>query len=452
MSTNNFVEFDQSKCVDKKYGHQHVMSSFTTYPIETIRDEVRKRPIQPPTITPKYDSNSMSTVLEWHGKKDVRIAQRPKPIITDDSDAIIHVTSSTICGSDLHMYNGDMKGMLSKDIIGHECMGIVESIGPNVKNIKVGDRVVVSAPIACGQCEYCKTGLFSLCDITNDSKVMETMYGHRICGAFGYSHLTGGYDGCQAEWVRVPFADVNLLKIENNRLTDEQVLFLSDIVCTAWHANVLGGVGPGTTVAIWGAGPVGLLTIMWAKYRGAKRIFSIDCIEERLAKARTQGAETIDFSKDNVIETMQKLLPGGPDVCIDAVGFRYTKGMVHKMQRAVFLETDSPEVLDEAIVVVRKGGSVAIIGDYFYKSNQFPIGTFMEKAVTMRGGQLYCQSYWHDLLKIIENGEVDPTFIITHTMELSRAAEAYKMFDEKSDGTIKVVLKTAFAAVQQTTN
>ncbi|CAF1431609.1 unnamed protein product [Adineta steineri] len=428
------------------------LSSFTTYPIETVRDEVRKSPIKPPTITPKYDSNSMSTVLEWHGKKDVRIAQRPKPIITDDSDAIIHVTSSTICGSDLHMYNGDMKGMLSKDIIGHECMGIVESIGPNVKNIKVGDRVVVSAPIACGQCEYCKTGLFSLCDITNDSKVMETMYGHRICGAFGYSHLTGGYDGCQAEWVRVPFADVNLLKIENNRLTDEQVLFLSDIVCTAWHANVLGGVGPGTTVAIWGAGPVGLLTVMWAKYRGAKRIFSIDCIEERLAKARTQGAETIDFSKDNVIETMQKLLPGGPDVCIDAVGFRYTKGMVHKMQRAVFLETDSPEVLDEAIVVVRKGGSVAIIGDYFYKSNQFPIGTFMEKAVTMRGGQLYCQSYWHDLLKIIENGEVDPTFIVTHTMELSRAAEAYKMFDEKSDGTIKVVLKTAFAAVQQSTN
>jgi threonine dehydrogenase-like Zn-dependent dehydrogenase len=361
-------------------------------------------------------------------------------MITEPGDAIIRVTSTTICGSDLHLYHHEFAGMEKGDIIGHEAMGIVTNVGENVKNLQKGDRVVISAVIACGQCYYCNLKRFSCCDITNPSKEMEALYGHRTGALFGYSHLLGGYEGCQAEYVRVPFADVNCLKVPSH-LPDEKVLFLSDIVCTAWHACELGEVSAGQTVAIWGMGPVGLLTVMWAKFRGASRVIAIDAIPNRLELARTQGVEIIDFSKDDPIKKIQEICPGGPDVCIDCVGFRFPKSLIHKVERMLRLETDAPDVLTECITCCKKSGVVSIVGDYISKANGFPIGAMMEKGLTMRGGQVFVQKYWKELLGYIEQGKVDPTFVITHTMPITQTAEAYRMFDRKEDGAIKIILK-----------
>ncbi|CAF1249625.1 unnamed protein product [Didymodactylos carnosus] len=435
----SLLELDLSKTIDKRWAHQNALSSFATVHIEPP-----SKPIQMPQIHPKTDPTVMNTVLEWHGAKSIKVNKRPRPLITEPKDAIIHVTSTTVCGSDLHLYHNEFAGLEKNDILGHECMGIIESVGSGVKNVKVGDRVVVSAIISCGECQYCTQGLFSLCDYTNPSKEMEKNYGHHIAGVFGYSHLLGGYDGCQAEYVRVPFADVNTLKITSD-VKDEKVLFLSDIICTGWQATVLGGVQEGTTVAVWGCGPVGLMSVMWSRYRGAKKIVAIDCYEERLEKARSQGAETINFSKTDTLKTLQQLIPGGPDICIDAAGFRFAKGVAHQLQRGLQLETDTPEILREAIMACRKGGTISVVGDYYSTANQFPIGALMEKGLTIRCGQLHAQSYWHDLLKIVEDGKIDPTFVITHTMPLEQGDDAYKMFDEKEDGAIKIVLKTKAA-------
>jgi len=279
---------------------------------------------------------------------------------------------------------------------------------------------------------------------------MEKMYGHRTGALFGYSQLTGAYDGGQAEFARVPFADVNCLKITSD-LPDEKVLFLSDIVCTGWHANELGNVKEGDIVAIWGCGPIGLMAGMWAKFRGAKRILMIDAVPERLMMAKQKlGAEIIDFTKTDVIKEIQTLVPGGPDVAIDAVGFRFPKTLLHKFQRAFKLETDVPTVLTEAITTVRKAGTVSIVGDYIAYSNQFPIGAMMEKGLTMRGGQVFVQKYWKELLGYIEQGKVDPTFVITHVMPLEHAAQAYKLFDAKENGMIKVILKTSYQPQKHT--
>jgi len=402
-----------------------------------------------PTAKPKYDPNRMMNAVEWNGTKSVKVVQRGKPMVTDAGDAIIRVTSTTICGSDLHMYTNEKPiGMAMKtgDILGHEPMGIVEEVGPNVKNFKVGDRVVVSFCISCGACEYCKKQLFTLCDNTNPSKEMEKMYGHRISGAFGYSHLTGGYDGGQADYLRVPLADNNMLKITGNK-PDEKYLFLSDIVCTGWWANEMGEVKQGSTVVVWGCGPVGLMAQMWAKFRGASRVIAVDGVDYRLKVAREKlGSEIIDFREEDVVAAIQKMLPGGPDVCIDAVGFRFPKSLLHKIERAVKLETDSPQILNEAILACKKGGNISIVGDYFAYANQFPIGPMMEKGLTVRGGQTPVQRYWKELLGYIESGKVDPSFVISHTIDLTNAADAYKIFEAHEDNALKIILKPSSAS------
>jgi len=268
---------------------------------------------------------------------------------------------------------------------------------------------------------------------------MEKLYGHRTSGIFGYSHLTGGFEGGQSEYARVPIADMNCLKVPSH-LPDEKVLFLSDIVCTGFHANELGEVKEGDVVAVWGCGPVGLMTQMWAKYRGAKRIIAIDAVPSRLQLAREKlGSETINFGETDVIEKMHEICPGGPDVCIDAVGFRFPKSLLHKFERFVKLETDAPQVLEEAIILCKKNGIVSAIGDYYSYANHYPVGAQMMKGVTVRGSQVFVQKYWKQLLDIIDKGGVDPTFVITHTMPLDKATEAYKMFD--SHDALKIILK-----------
>lgn len=380
--------------------------------------------------------------LEWRGAGDVKVVERPRPVLAEAHDVIVRVTTTTICGSDLHLYHNEVPGMRVGDVLGHECMGIVEEVGPDVRRVRPGDRVVVSAIIAEGRCWYCQQGLFSLCDGTNPSLAMEALYGHCIAGVFGYSHMTGGYDGGQAQYIRVPYADVNCLHVPPS-LSDEQVLFLSDIVCTGWHANELGEVGPGDTVAVWGCGPVGLMAQAWARVRGAERIIAIDNIPYRLEVARQRlGVEAINFAEDDPVTTTLRELTGGRgvDVAIEAAGFRYAKSLLHKIERAVKLETDAFDTLSEAIRSLRKGGRLSVIGDYFGYANHVPIGALMEKGLTMRGSQVHVQRYWHDLLGRIERGEFDPTFVISHRMALEEAAEAYKLFDEKRDRALKIVL------------
>ncbi|MFL5759425.1 MAG: zinc-dependent alcohol dehydrogenase [Thermomicrobiales bacterium] len=379
--------------------------------------------------------------LVYHGAEDVRVEDCPKPVIGDSTDAVVRITLTTICGSDLHLYHGDIPDTKDGDILGHECMGIVEEVGPDVQSIKPGDRVVVSAVIADGTCSFCKDGLFSLCETTNPNPVMQEIYGQHTAGIFGYSHLVGGFAGGQAEYVRVPHADVCCLPVPEH-LEDEQVLFLSDILCTGWHANELGGVCNGQTVAIFGCGPVGLMATAWARVRGAQRVIAIDNIGYRLDLAReTFGAETINFDESEPTKTLRELTEGrGPDVCIEAAGFRYARSLRHKVQQKLKLESDAIDGLSDAIRSVRKGGTVAVIGDFIGYANQFPVGAMMEKGLTIRGGQVNIQKYWRDLLQRIEAGQIDPTFVITHRMPLDRAAEAYALFDKKDDGVIKVVL------------
>jgi len=398
-------------------------------------------PIRFPTVVPKKDPTKLMVALEWHGPNDIRVAQRPKPLVTDPGDAIIKISSTTICGSDLHLYHNEFSGMKKGDVLGHECMGFVTEVGPDVKQLKPGDRVVVSAVIADGVCNYCKMELYSCCDGTNPSTEMEKIYGHRTAGIFGYSHLTGGYDGGQAEFIRVPLADMNCLKVPDS-LRDEQVLFLSDIVCTGYHATELGQVSEGQTVAVWGCGPVGLMALAWCKFKGAKRLIAIDAIPYRLQVAADRfGAEIINFAEQDVIEAMRTLVPGGPDVAIDAVGFRFPKSLLHKLERMVKLETDSPEVLKEAILTVRKGGKISVVGDYYAYTNNYPIGAWMEKGLTMSGGQVHVQKYWKKLLEYIQKGEFDPTFVITHYMPLEQGDKAYRLFDNKEDNALKIILK-----------
>jgi threonine dehydrogenase-like Zn-dependent dehydrogenase len=367
-------------------------------------------------------------------------------MITDDSDAIIRITSTGICGSDLHMYFGEVKLMMKGDILGHEPMGIVDKIGPNVHNVKVGDRVVVAASMSCGQCEFCQKEQFSLCDNLNPSSAQEYMYGHRLTGLFGYSHQTGGFAGGQAEYLRVPFADNNLLVIKNQSLKDDQVLFLSDIVCTGYHGTELAQVQPNSNVVVFGCGPVGLLATMCSlKLKKAARVISIDSNPDRLALAQRMGAEPFKFDDySSVTDEIAKRMPGGPDHIIECVGLRFPKTWTSKIQRAIGLETDSCDILKEAIIAVKKGGKIGIIGDYFGNTNGFPIGTMMEKGLTLSGGQLFAQKYWKFLLEQIEKGVIDPSIVVTEHMPLEEAAQAYHKFAYQKDGCIKIVLQTKF--------
>jgi threonine dehydrogenase-like Zn-dependent dehydrogenase len=380
--------------------------------------------------------------LVYHGAEDVRVEDRPKPVIGGPGDALIRVTSTTICGSDLHLYHGDIPDTRDGDILGHEFMGVVEEVGPEVTRIQPGDRVVVAAPIADGSCWFCQHGLFSLCETTNPNPVMQEIYGHHTAAIFGYSHLVGGYDGGQAEYVRVPYADVGCMKVPEG-MTDEQVLFLSDILCTGWMAAEEAGAGPGQTVAVFGCGPVGLMAMESARVLGAQRIIAIDRIGYRLDLARERfRAETINFDEDEPVKTLRELTHGrGPDICIEAAGFRYARSLRHKVQKKVKLESDAIDAFSDAIRAVRKGGTVFVAGDFIGFANQFPVGALMEKGLTVRSGQVHVQRYRGPLLERIQRGEIDPTFVISHHMPLDRTAEAYRIFDRKADGALKIVLQ-----------
>jgi len=346
------------------------------------------------------------------------------------------------------MYFNQVPGihpMHTGDIMGHEFMGVVDKVGRNVTNVAPGDRVVVSAPISCGTCEFCKKQQFSLCDTTNPSGQQEMTYGHRLAGVFGYSHLTGGIAGGQAEFARVPFANLNLLKIPEN-LDDDQVVGLSDILPTGYHGTVLAEVDSSKSVAIWGCGPVGLMGIQCcAKIHKAKMIIAIDRIPERLELAKRFGAtHTINFDEQDTLKTIQQICPMGPDCGIDYVGFRYPKTWKSWVERNLHIQSDSCDVAAEVIWATKKGGNIALIGDYFMNTNGFPIGALMEKALTLRGGQLYCQKYWKFLLEKIADGSVDIRPVFSHRLPLDDIAHGYDIFAHQQDDCTKVVLKTDY--------
>jgi len=395
-----------------------------------------------PTSTatqPLMDESRPMGALVWKGKKNVEYKMMPRPLITDPTDVVLKITATTICGSDLHLYTNAMLDMHDDDILGHEFMGIIEEVGSAVKNLSVGQRVVVAFDIACGFCEYCQREEYTACDTTNPSKLMEEMYGHRSAALYGYSHLTGGVPGGQADYVRVPFAEVNCLPIPNE-VPDEQALYLSDVVPTAYHGVELANVQKGSTVGIWGLGPIGLVAARWAQLRGASRIIGIDCVEERLNKALQLGIEVINFKKEKATDVIFEKFPRGLDCTIECAGFEYTTGILHKVERALNLETDSPDILSEMIFTTRKFGNISIIGVYSGYANHFPIGAMMEKGLNVRGGLSPTQKYWKMCLQKIQAGEIDPTFIITHKGKLSEGGELYDQFYKK-DGVIKVFLR-----------
>lgn len=386
--------------------------------------------------------------LCWHGKNDVRVDTVDDPKIEDPKDIIIKITASGICGSDLHLYSGSMPTMNEGDIIGHEPMGIVVEVGGAVKKFKKGDRVVVPFVIACGECFFCKKTLYSCCDNTNPNHEMgEKAMGHAPAGLFGYSGLTGRYPGGQAEYLRVPHADVGPIKIESD-LTDDQVLFLSDIFPTGYMAAENAEIEPGDTVAVWGCGPVGQFAIQCAWMLGAGRVVAIDRVPERLAMAGSQGrAETINFEKADVMESLNAMTNGrGPDRCIDAVGAEAhgtgsLDAVVDTVKKAVHLTKDRAHVLREAIMCCRKGGTLSVPGVYIAMVDKLPFGAVVNKGLTIRSGQTHMQRYMEPLLKKIEDKEIDPSFVITHRVPLENAPEAYEKFEKKENGCIKVVLQ-----------
>jgi threonine dehydrogenase-like Zn-dependent dehydrogenase len=383
----------------------------------------------------------------WHGKGDVRVDNVCDPTLQDERDIILKVTSSAICGSDLHLLGGYMPTMESGDILGHEFMGEVVEAG-SASNLKVGDRVVVPFTISCGNCFFCRKGLFSLCDVSNpNAQIARKAMGQSPAGVFGYSHMLGGFAGGQAQFVRVPFADVGPIKIESD-LTDEQVLFLSDIFPTGYMAAENCGIEKGDTVAIWGCGPVGQFTIKSAWMLGAGRVIAIDNVAERLNMAEKQGkAEIINFEEVAVYDRLMELTQGrGPDCCIDAVGTEAHVGgnldsVMDKVKATMYLGTDRAHVLREAIMCCRKGGTLSVPGVYVGALDKIPFGAAMNKGLTMRMGQTHVQRYLKPLLAKIEAGEIDPSFIITHHVHLDEVPDAYKMFRDKKDGCIKVMIK-----------
>jgi len=393
------------------------------------------------TTQPQKDYSRVMKALVWHGSEDVRVMTQPRPLITDSKDALIRVSLTTICGSDLHLYHNSIPGMKEGDILGHECVGTVEDIGSEVENVKIGDRVVVSPVLACGTCDMCKEEKFSECEITNPSVEMEKMLmGQKTAGLLGFSHYSGGYPGCHAEYVRIPFADVNLLKIPLE-LSDEKAIFLSDVLPTAWQATEMAEVSEGKTVAVWGLGPIGLMTMEFAKHRGASRVIGIDCVPYRLEVAKNRGFEVINFKEEEPVGTLLKMIPHGPDCVIDCVGFRYAKSWRHTLEKALHLETDAIDSICEGIYAVKKCGVVSVIGEYFGYANHFPIGAVMEKGITFRSGIANIQKYWKQLLELLEKGSIDPTFLISHHMSLDRADDAYRIFDRKEHKALKIMLK-----------
>jgi threonine dehydrogenase-like Zn-dependent dehydrogenase len=385
--------------------------------------------------------------LVWHAANDVRVERVPDPKILNPRDAIVKITSSAICGSDLHLLDGFIPTMQTGDILGHEFMGEVVDVGRENRKLKVGDRVVVPFTIACGRCFFCEKQLWSLCDNSNPNAWMaEKLYGYTTSGLFGYSHLTGGYAGGQAQYARVPFADVGPLKVPDS-LSDEQVLFLSDIFPTGYMAAENCDIQPGDVIAVWGCGPVGQMAIRSCFLLGAERVIAIDDVPERLRMALQQpGVETINFDQEDVFERLKSMTGGrGPDACIDAVGLEAhghtLDSYIDKAKAAAFLATDRPNALRQAIHCCRKGGIVSIPGVYGGFLDKIPFGAAFQKGLTFRMGQTHMMRYMKPLLDRIERGDIDPSFVITHRMALDEAPRGYKMFRDKQDHCIKIVLK-----------
>ena len=385
--------------------------------------------------------------LAWHGKGDIRCEEVPDPKIEHPRDAIIKVTACAICGSDLHIYGGIIPDMKKGDVLGHENMGEVVEVGSENKALKAGDRVVVPFTISCGECFFCRNGFYSGCERTNpDHEKAAKLWGNSPAGLFGYSHLLGGYAGGQAEYLRVPYADVGPIKVPGN-LSDEQVLFLSDIFPTGSMAADFCNLKGGETVAIWGCGPVGQFAIRSAFLLGAERVLTIDTVPERLKLAHEAGAETIDFMKEDVYDRIQELTSGrGADACIDAVGTEPETrsgfdAVIDRVKVATFMGTDRPHVLRQAIQSCRNFGTVSIVGVYGGFLDKIPMGSAINRGLTFRMAQTPVQHYLPKLLERIQNGDIDPSFVITHTAPLEKGPELYKTFRDKKDGCIKVVLK-----------
>ncbi len=383
----------------------------------------------------------------WYGKHKLRVDEVPDPIILNPRDAIVKITSTAICGSDLHLYDGFIPTMEPGDILGHEFMGEVVELGSGVKNLKVGDRVVVPFPIACGNCLLCKEELYSLCENSNPNAWMaEQMWGHSPAGIFGYSHLVGGYAGGQAEYARVPFADVGPIKIPEG-MADEQVLFLSDILPTGYMAAENCNIRPGDTIAVWGCGPVGQFAIVSAFLLGAERVIAIDRFPYRLRMAREKaGAETLNYEEVSVYDALMDMTGGrGPDACIDAVGMEaHAPGLLgayDAVKTMLMMETDRPVALRQAILCCRNGGTVSVPGVYGGLLDKMPFGSLMNRSLTIKTGQTHVQRYLKPLLARIQKGEIDPTFIITHRMRLEDAPKGYEIFKDKQDECMKIVLK-----------
>jgi threonine dehydrogenase-like Zn-dependent dehydrogenase len=386
--------------------------------------------------------------LTWHGKHDVRVVTVPDPQIVNPRDAIIEVTSTAICGSDLHLYDHYIPTLKSGDVLGHEFMGRVVEVGPRNQKLKVGDRVVVPFVIACGQCFFCGRQQFAACDNSNPAEsadMSEFLYGYPMTGAFGYAHLTGGYAGGQAEYVRVPYSDVGPIVIPEG-IEDDKVLFLSDILPTGWMAAANCEITQGDVVAVWGCGPVGLFAVQSALIQGAARVIAIDQTPHRLDLAKSLGAEVINFDEVNVRDALVEMTGGiGPDACIDAVGME-SHGMsadsaMDHVKAAVGLVTDRAHALRQIIVACRKGGRISIPGVYGGIVDKFPIGALMEKGLSVKSGQTHVQKYMPELLTMILEGKLDTTFLISHHLDLEDAATGYKMFKENQNEVTKVVLR-----------
>jgi len=382
----------------------------------------------------------------WMGLRDVQVRDVPEPKILNSRDAIIKITSTAICGSDLHLYNGFIPSMKKGDVVGHEFMGEVVELGRDVDTLEVGDRVVVPFPIACGRCEQCNREMFSLCENSNPNAWMaEKMWGYSPCGVFGYSHLLGGYAGGQSEYARVPFADVGPIKVPDD-LADDQVLFLSDILPTGYMAAEMCGIEPGDVVAVWGCGPVGQFAIKSAYLLGAERVIAIDRFDYRLDVARRGGgAETLNYEETDIHEALEEMTGGrGPDHCIDAVGMEgHAPGIAFaydNLKTNLFMETDRPVALRQAIMACRSGGTVSVAGVYGGFIDKFPMGAIVNRSLTIKSGQCHVQRYMRPLLELIRAGEIDPSYIISHHLKLSEAADGYEMFFRKQDDCLKVVL------------
>ena len=383
--------------------------------------------------------------LCWHGVKHLQVDSVPDPSILNPRDAIIKVKMSSVCGSDLHLYNGFVPSMREGDIIGHEFMGEVLETGPEVKKLKKGDRVVVSSVIGCGECHYCSHGSWSLCDNSNPQAIIqEKAYNYSTAGIFGYSHLFGGYAGSHAQYIRVPFADRGAFVLSED-IPDEKAVFLSDAVPTGYMAAEMGNIKPGDIVAVWGAGAVGQMAIQNAYLMGAEKVIAIDEYDFRLqAAAKYSGAEALDYTKTDIIEALKEATGGrGPDVCIDAVGMEARSGGIEqyydKTKQLLRLESDRPAVLRQAIMACRKGGTISVVGVYSGMIDKFPMGVLMNKGITLRGGQMRAQKHIPMLMELLQQGRINPGFLLTHPMSLESGPAAYEMFNEKTDNCLRAV-------------